>query len=283
MGKDYYSILGVARDASDDDIKKAYRKMAMKWHPDKNTDNPEMAKQKFQEVAEAFEVLSDKDKRAVFDRYGEEGLKQGIPDATGQRAGGGYTFRGNAEDLFQQVFSSFGGGGFDDLFMGGMGGSPFAHMGGGQRRSGGMPGFMFGAGGPARPQKPEPHVTTVPVSLEDLYNGFKKKLAVTRKRPGQDGRSVRDEKTVLVIDGQRGWKSGTKVTFENEGDQYPGGLAGDLIFVIQEKPHPYFKREGNNLVYKASISLNGALCGTSIEVPTLDGRSIKVPSTVIVL
>eukprot|EP00474_Spongospora_subterranea_P008514 CRZ08972.1 hypothetical protein [Spongospora subterranea] len=283
MGKDYYSILGVSKNASEDELKKAYRKMAMKWHPDKNADNPEVAKKNFQEIAEAYEVLNDKDKRAVFDRYGEEGLKQGVPDESGGRYGGGYTFRGNPQDIFEQLFSGGfggGGGGFEDLFMG----SGFGGMGGQQRRGGPMPGFSFGAGGPShqRTQKPEQHITQVPVSLEDLYNGFKKKLAVTRKRPAPDGRSVRDEKTVLIIDGQRGWKSGTKVTFENEGDQYPGGMAGDLIFVIQEKPHARFKREGNNLVYKASISLKGALCGTTIEIVTLDSRTIKMKTDGIV-
>jgi DnaJ-class molecular chaperone len=296
MGKDYYKILGVDKNASADDLKKAYRKMAMKWHPDKNSDNATVAKQKFQEVAEAFEVLNDKDKRAVFDRYGEEGLKQGIPDEHGGRAGGGYTFHGNPQDIFEQFFSGMGG-------MGGMGGGGFEEMfsGGGQRRSGGMPGFMFtqggggggggpfggGFGGQRAPQKPDAHSTTVPVSLEDLYTGFKKKLAVTRKRPTPDGRGVTDEKTVLIIDGQKGWKSGTKVTFENEGDQLPGGVAGDLTFIITEKPHARFKRDGNNLIYRAHITLKQALCGTVIEVITLDGRSLKMntdgvvsPSTV---
>lgn len=112
---------------------------------------------------------------------------------------------------------------------------------------GGFGGSGFGGspfGARAAPSKPEPHVTQVPVSLEDLYTGFSKKLAVTRKRPTPDGRGVRDDKTVLIIDGQKGWKSGTKVTFENEGDQFPGTEAGDLTFVITEKPHMRFKRDG---------------------------------------
>ncbi|CEP01267.1 hypothetical protein PBRA_001873 [Plasmodiophora brassicae] len=285
MGKDYYKILGVNRDASEDEIKKAYRKQAMIWHPDKNADKPEVAKQKFQDIAEAFEVLHDKDKRAVFDRYGEEGLKQapvlqGIPDGTGGQTGG-YTFRGNPQDIFEQFFAGFGGGGgLDDIFMhGGMGGPR------GRAGSGGMPGFGgFGGSGfggspfgaRAAPSKPEPHVTQVPVSLEDLYTGFSKKLAVTRKRPTPDGRGVRDDKTVLIIDGQKGWKSGTKVTFENEGDQFPGTEAGDLTFVITEKPHMRFKRDGNTLIYRAAISLRDALCGANIEIITLDGRTIKL-------
>ncbi|KAG0211775.1 hypothetical protein BGX33_004090 [Mortierella sp. NVP41] len=174
MGKDYYAILGISRDADDDQIKKAYRKLALKYHPDKNS-APD-AQKKFQDMSEAYEVLSDKNKRAVFDQFGEEGLKGGggpPPGAGGAGAGpggfpGGFSgfpggggthtfsfsssggpggmgsggFRpSDADDIFKKFFASFGGGGFGDD-MGGMGGMP-----GGMGGMGGMPGGMGGMGG----------------------------------------------------------------------------------------------------------------------------------------
>lgn len=139
----YYSLLNVPKDADDDQIKKAYRKMALKWHPDRNADNVEQASKKFKEIAEAYEVLSDANKRQVYDQYGEEGLKNG----GGQAPGAGFAgFSGgggqggfhpsNAEDIFKQFFSAFG----DES------GSPF---GGASFKMGGMPGMQsgFGMGG----------------------------------------------------------------------------------------------------------------------------------------
>ncbi|CAK4775199.1 unnamed protein product, partial [Aphanomyces euteiches] len=108
MGKDYYQVLGVKRDATDDELKKAYRKMALKWHPDKNVNNKEQAQLKFQEVNEAYEVLSDKQKRTIYDQFGEEGLKGGMPGNGGAEAGAGF-FPGGAQSFRS---GSFPGGGF---------------------------------------------------------------------------------------------------------------------------------------------------------------------------
>ncbi|KAF9103522.1 hypothetical protein BGX27_010543 [Mortierella sp. AM989] len=182
MGKDYYKILGVSKDSDEDQIKKAYRKLALKYHPDKNSE-PE-AKKKFHDISEAYEVLSDKDKRAVFDQFGEEGLKGGGGGPGGPEGpsggfpgggfggfpgGGGHTFSfstggpgggmgggfrpTNAEDIFKQFFSNFGGGGGGafggDEDMPGFGGMPGMRqsMGGMPGGMGGMPGGMGGMGG----------------------------------------------------------------------------------------------------------------------------------------
>lgn len=169
MGADYYKILGVSKDASDDDIKKAYKKAALKWHPDRNKDNQEAANKKFKELGEAFEVLSDKNKRAVYDQYGEEGLKgSGAPPPGAGGAGmggfpgggfgrpGGTTFSfstggpggfqpSDPNDIFSQIFGGgLGGGLFDGMDMGGMGGSGGARR---PRRAGGMGGMPGGMGG----------------------------------------------------------------------------------------------------------------------------------------
>ncbi|KAF4613936.1 hypothetical protein D9613_007511 [Agrocybe pediades] len=329
MGADYYKLLGVDKSATDDEIKKAYKKMALKWHPDRNKGSEE-ANKKFKEISEAFEVLSDSNKRAVYDQFGEEGLKggggappgasgfsgfSGFPGAGGPGGttftftsggpGGGFGGGFNPSDpqkIFEQMFSSglFGG-------MGGMGGG----MGGGRRGpsmsgmfggdddddmsgfssfSGGMPGGMprsrpqaQRAGGrrppsPTKPEKPAEITKPLKVSLEDLYSGTTKHLKVGRRL--LDGTT---EDKVLEIAIHPGWKSGTKIRFPRAGNEQPSGEAQDLVFVVEEKPHPVFKREGNDLIAHVKIPLTEALCGPpegtaklhkTLEL--LDGRKLQI-------
>ncbi|KAI8384279.1 uncharacterized protein BYT42DRAFT_493057 [Radiomyces spectabilis] len=318
MGKDYYAILGVSKNADENEIKKAYRKQALKWHPDRNKDKAELAKTKFQEVGEAFEVLSDKNKRAIYDQYGEEGLKAGPPPSEGPGGagggfpgfgggfpggGGGHTFTftsggpgggfksyhpSNADDIFKHFFASFGGGGMgmddDDDFRGG-GGMPggFSAFGGmpGMSGMGGMGGMGGGRGGgggfrQAQPQKPPAIKRPLPISLEDLYTGTTKRLKVTRKlRDGATGRPVTTDK-ILTINVKAGWKAGTKIRFPGEGDELENGQAQDIEFIVEEKPHPVFQREGDNLRMNITLSLVEALTGFSRVIKTLDGRSLNV-------
>ncbi|XP_020549618.1 dnaJ homolog subfamily B member 3 isoform X2 [Sesamum indicum] len=193
MGVDYYKILQVDRSAKDDDLKKAYRKLAMKWHPDKNPNNKKEAEAKFKQISEAYDVLSDPQKRAVYDQFGEEGLKGQVPPPgaggfSGGRDGGGpTTFRFNprsADDIFSEFF------GFTSPF-GGMG-----DIGGGQRASAsGFSRGMFGddifasfrnaaagaEGGPTGvPRKAAAIERMLPCSLEDLYKGTTKKMKISR-------------------------------------------------------------------------------------------------------
>lgn len=249
MGKDYYSILGVPKTVDAKELKNAYRKLAMKWHPDKNPDNVEEAQKKFQEISEAYDVLSDDEKRKIYDQFGEEGLKG--------NGGGGYTFNyGSAQDLFSHIF----GGGFDGMgdIFGGMGGM------------GGMGGAFGGMRGPRRsaPRKPDPAVIPVNCTLEQLYTGCTKKLKLTRSING------RPSEKIFEIQVNPGWKEGTKLTFDNEGDQLPGQLPQDVQFVIKEKPHDVWKREGDDLVTSEIISLKQALCGFTITRPGIDGQPV---------
>lgn len=254
MGKDYYSILGVSRDATPQQLKSAYRKLAMKWHPDKNPDNQAEAQAKFQEVSEAYDVLSDPKKKQIYDQFGEDGLKgagSGFP-------GGGYSFNaGNAEEIFRNLF---GGDGdiFSNIFGSGM--------------SGGMPGFSFNFGGgrPQRPRKTEPMVIPLNCSLEELFTGTTKKLRVTRNIKGYDNAKV------FEINVRPGWKEGTKITYDNEGNQNPGTEQGDLVFEIREKPHAVFKREKDNLIIERTISLKKALTGFRFEQVSIDGKTINL-------
>lgn len=267
MGKDYYKILGIARNASDADIKKAYRKMALKYHPDKNK-SPN-AEEKFKEVSEAYDVLSDKDKKEIYDKYGEEGLKAGGGSSGGGSSGGGpgftYSYHGNPHETFKMFFGDENP--FENFFnFGGPGGSQFrtSHFGPMGHESMetdddpfgfGMSGGHSGMGMPRRKQQDSAVVRDLQVSLEDIYKGCTKKLKITRKVLNADGRTTRMEDKILTIDVKPGWKAGTKITFPKEGDQAPHKVPADIVFVIKDKPHPMFTRDGSDIKYKATISL----------------------------
>jgi len=250
---DYYEILAVAKNASDVDIKKSYRKLAMKWHPDKNPDNTEEASSKFQRIGEAYDVLSDPEKRAIYDQFGYEGLRDGIPDENGET--NAYTYQRNAQEIFESFFGTknpFATFGFDS--------APFASK-------------LNKAG----PSKGKPVVFNLECTLKELYNGCLKKFSITRKRFDPAGDLVDTEKT-LNINIKAGWKKGTKITFVNEGDEAPNTIAPDIVFVIQEKENsdPGYQRDGNNLIYTHKIPLSDALTDCSLQIPTLDQRIISL-------
>jgi DnaJ family protein B protein 4 len=312
MGKDYYAILGVARDASATQIKKAYHMLALKYHPDKNPNNRDEAEAKFKDVSEAYDVLSDEKKKQVYDRFGEEGLKGGMPEGggggfpggaggfpgfSGGGGGGGghpgqYQFSGeDASRIFSQFFGSsdpFSGGGAS---FGSAEGGPglhsfFANFGGGDDGGGGGGfgpfGGMFGRGGHGhgrhREESPPAHKQppavefTYAVSLEELLKGTTKKYAVTRKT-----RNGGEDKKTFEIDVKPGYKAGTKVTYPGDGG-YIHGYHGnaDLQFLLEEKPHPKFTRDNANLKYVANVGIREALLGGSIQVPKLEGGTVEV-------
>ncbi|XP_006161080.2 dnaJ homolog subfamily B member 1 [Tupaia chinensis] len=281
MGKDYYQTLGLARGASDEEIKRAYRRQALRYHPDKNKEPG--AEEKFKEIAEAYDVLSDPRKREIFDRYGEEGLKGGGPSGGSSGGANGntfsYTFHGDPHAMFAEFF---GGRNPFDTFFGQRNGEegmdiddPFSGF------PMGMSGFTnFGRTRPAQEptrKKQDPPVThDLRVSLEEIYSGCTKKMKISHKRLNPDGKSIRNEDKILTIEVKRGWKEGTKITFPKEGDQTSNNIPADIVFVLKDKPHNIFKRDGSDVIYPARISLREALCGCTVNVPTLDGRTIPV-------
>ncbi|KAJ4895672.1 Chaperone protein dnaJ 3 [Raphanus sativus] len=291
----FYEILGVPKTASPEDLKKAYKKAAIKNHPDKGGD-PE----KFKELAQAYEVLSDPEKREIYDEYGEDALKEGM-------GGGG----GGGHDPFD-IFSSF------------FGGSPFG--GGGSSRG-------------RRQRRGEDVVHPLKVSLEDLYLGTTKKLSLSRNAlcskcngkgsksgasmkcggcqgtgmkvtmrqlgPGMiqqmqhacneckgTGETINDrdrcpqckgdkvvpEKKVLEVNVEKGMLHSQKITFEGQADEAPDTVTGDIVFVIQQKEHPKFKRKGEDLFVEHTLSLTEALCGFSFVLTHLDGRNLLIKS-----
>lgn len=287
MGKDYYQILGVPKSATDEELKKAYRKMALKYHPDKNKSPG--AEEKFKDIAEAYEVLADKDKRAVFDKYGEEGLKAG---GGGHSAGGPgmYTFTTSSnggpnvdpfetfkhffgnEDPFASFFGSSSGrggpGGRHNMFF------P-SNLNGGHDRMDIDDDIGYGMGGMggmprhAKKQKDPAVSKDLQISLEEIYSGITKRMKI-KKQIFNNNQYTTEEK-VLTIDVKPGWKAGTKITFPKEGDQRPSNIPADIVFVIKDKPHHLFKREGSDIKYKAKISLRDALTGTTLQLPLLEG------------
>jgi len=261
----FYKLLEVEKTASQADIKKAYRKLAVKHHPDKGGD-PEF----FKEITSAYEVLSDSDKRARYDQGGEEAV-------SGE--GGG----GDPSDLFDMMF---GGGG--------------------------------GRGGPQRRKKTKDVVHQLGVTLEQLYNGATKKIAVSRdvidKQKGVqecaecDGRGVKiqiirmgpmiqqaqspcgtcggtgktfrtkKEREILEVFIEKGSPPGHKIVFSGKADEHPDADPGDVVFVLQVKDHPVYTRKGADLYLKKEISLMEALCGYTLEIDHLDGRKLLVKS-----
>lgn len=249
---DYYETLQIPKGSSDTDIKKAYRKLAMKWHPDKNPESAEEAAKKFQEIGEAYDVLSDSEKRAIYDQYGYEGLRDGVSEQSK-----GYCYKQNAREIFETFFGTT---------------NPFAAFGFGET----MP-FSSRLNKPG-PKNSEPVVYNLECSLSELYNGCNKKFNVTRKRFSRDGQLVEETKT-LSINVKPGWKKGTRITFPGEGDESKTATTPDIVFVVQEKINQSegYDRDGNNLIYTYKLSLSDALSDCSLQIPTLDQRLLSFP------
>mmetsp|Transcript_20710 Transcript_20710/g.37098 ORF Transcript_20710/g.37098 Transcript_20710/m.37098 type:complete len:345 (-) Transcript_20710:1468-2502(-) len=286
MGKNYYQILGVSKEADDSELKKAYRKLAVKYHPDKNPENKEEAEAKFKEVSEAYEVLSDPENRKVYDKFGEDGLKKG----GGGPGSSNFQFK-RAEDIFASFFGSSG---FDDgdMKFGGMGGFPFGGMGGmrggfagmhgmpemdfnnmgGMPSMGGMGGGMNNGRRPSTAPKKAPNIEyALRLTLEEMYNGVTKKMKITRKVRGKS------QEEVVEIIVRAGWKKGTKIKFAEKGDEEDGIIPADIVFIVEEKPHAVFTREDNDLVMHRTLPLVDALCGTTISVQHVSGQTLEIP------
>ncbi|KAL9272653.1 DnaJ homolog subfamily B member 13-like protein [Drosera capensis] len=303
MAIDYYNVLKVNRNATDDDLKKSYRRLAMIWHPDKSkSDNKRESEAKFKQISEAYDVLSDPVKRRIYDSYGEEALKSGVvpprsasadPRARrgdgngfGNAGNGGSSFRYNArdaDDIYAEFFgeSNGGGGGRRDRYFK----TTTRNSGGGMRKG-------------------ETVEKELSCCLEELYKGSKRNIRISRTITDssgflfvvqlvfldirycdsavRSGISVRTKVEILPIEIKPGWKKGTKVTFPEKGNEEPGVIPADIVFVINEKPHPVFRRDGNDLLVDLEITLLESLTGKTFEITTLDGRCLPLEITSII-
>ena len=258
--RDYYETLGVNRKATEDEIKKAYRKLALKYHPDRNKGNKE-AEERFKEINEAYAVLSDKEKRQQYDTFGAEGFHQRFTQED--------IFRNfNFGDIFRDLGFS------DDIFSTLFGGS-FRR---GARRSdfggGDFGSDRFSRQGPSEygqhmPQKGADLVTDLSISLEEAARGGERRFTL-------GGGGASRELSVKIPPGIR---SGQKLRLAGKGQPGPrGGKAGDLYIQIHVLDHPVFKREEDNIIVEKEIAFSQAVLGTTIEVQTLEGkRLVKVP------
>lgn len=242
---DPYSILGVARGASEKDIKSAYRKLAKELHPDRNQDNPKAA-ERFSEVTRAYDLLSDKDKRARFDR-GEIDIDGNPTGGFGFGGGPGGGFGGGSQRGFRaDGFEGFGGGDGIDL------GDIFEGLFGGRGGMGGSPG-----GGRRAAPKGANVAYKLGVSLPDAATRATQRITLS------DGKTI-DLKLPAGVE------DGTQMRLAGKGEPGPGG-AGDAIVTIHLQPHPFFKRDGDNLRIDVPISLDEAVNGAKVKVPTADG------------
>jgi curved DNA-binding protein len=263
--KDYYDILGLDRDASERDIKQAFRRLARQWHPDVNPDD-DRAEEKFKEINEAYDVLSDPDKRAKYDRLGQS-WKQwqrsgGDPGRydwsqwfSGAPNGARVNWSGDLSDLFGEA----GSGAFSDFFN-----ALFGGMGGGRVRTAeDIFGRAAGAGGYRATPQHQNAETNVTIALEEAMNGTSRVLE-------RGGRRIR----VTIPPGVR---TGSKVRIAGEG--HPGsGATGDLYLNVTVSPHAVFEREGDDLRRKVNVDLYTAVLGGQLRVPTLNGEvSLKIP------
>lgn len=306
--RDFYEILGVTKSASESEIKKAYRQMALKYHPDKNPDDKE-AEEKFKEAAEAYEVLSNPEKKARYDQYGHAGM--------GGAGNGGYGGGMNMDDIFSQFGDIFGGGGnpFEGFFGGG------------------------GRGGRTRTVNRGSNLRIkVKLTLEEILNGVEKKIKVNKaiscntcggsgaqagsgsfstcgtcKGSGQvkrvtssflgqmqtittcptcngDGQTIvnkckacsgsgtQQSEEVISIQIPAGVAEGMQLNVQGKGNAAErGGIPGDLLVIIEEIEHPHLVRDGDHLIHDLYVSFIDATLGTSVEIPTLDGKAkIKI-------
>lgn len=293
--RDYYEILGVDRNATKDELKKAYRKIAIKFHPDKNPDDKD-AEEKFKEAAEAYEVLSNDEKRGQYDRFGH----QGVGGAGGGFGGGGM----NMDDIFSQFGDIFGGGSPFDSFFGGGGGR-----------------------GRARTRKGTNLRIKLKLTLKEVAHGVEKKIKVNRlvvdpnttfktcqscsgtgqvrkvmntmlgqmmststcptcggsgqtvdsKAAGVDSSGLKREEEVINIKIPAGVTDGMQLSMSGKGNEIAGGIAGDLLILVEEIEDDILARDGNNVIYDLHVSFIDSALGASVEVPTIDGKAkIKI-------
>lgn len=281
--RDYYEVLGLQKGASAEDIKKAYRKLAVKWHPDKwqqaSDAEKKTAEENFKELAEAYDVLSDDNKRARYDQFGHAGMNgSGFGGAGGGSGFGGFGADIDPMDIFNAFFGGGGAGrgrrGGSRTYSFNFGGNPFG--------GGGFEGFgdAFNGGFGRQTVKGQDLNITLKVTLDEVVNGVEKKVKIRHTVADANG-EVRQIEDIIPIKLPKGVMEGQKFKAKGKGNAAPGGQGepGDLIVNIEEIPHEELLRDKEDLVYNLLISFPTAALGGPVEIPTLSGRvRINIPA-----
>ena len=252
MSTEYYDLLGVSKNAQENEIKKAYRKLAVKYHPDKSpSDKKDEYTKKFQEISEAYEVLSDSEKRKKYDMFGKEAANMGEGHGPGM----------NPFDMFKDFFGNEGGGGmphgFHSFHSSNMGGMPGGFHPFGQQF---QRGFM----------KASNIQININITLEQGYKGGKRKIEYTRQNDNKK------ERVSLIIEIPKGTGQSIQIVKKGLGNKKNGIQDGDLEVIVKVQPHKIFKVKQNHLFIEKRIQLSTSLLGTSFGVVLLDGKSINI-------
>ncbi|KAL4183700.1 hypothetical protein AMTRI_Chr11g156420 [Amborella trichopoda] len=274
---DYYSILLLPKDASDEEIRRAYKSLVMRWHPDKNPQNRLEAEAKFKAISQAYEVLGDKEKRSMYYSGGGDG-GEGISSPNDEPIVDDDDYRHHRHRSYPKSMSSNMNGKHRsaESEYGTVDRVPSASLSSSFWRNGQVRWAMHATTLPsALRRKPSPVERKLECTLEELFCGCVKKIPISRDVVRANGR-IEKEEEILKIKVKPGWKKGTEITFEGMGDERPGALPTDVVFLIAEKPHPFFKREGNDLVLARDIPLVKALTGCTLSVPLLGGEKISL-------
>jgi len=266
--KDYYKILGVSKNATKDEIKKAYRSLARKYHPDHNPDNKE-SEEKFKEVQEAHEVLSDEEKRKTYDMFGSAEFRPG-GQTTWRKAGdpGGKNY--------QYTYSSQDFTGFEDIFKDifGFGGDPRARRSTGGRSGGGFR-DIFSQATREKPVKGKDLEYQIEIDFNTAIKGGVRDITISRQKLN----NVNTEKLSVKI--PPGVSTGSRIRVQGKGESSGRGDQGDLFLRIKVKPHPIFKRRGDDIHLELPITFYEAALGKQVDIPTIDGTAnLSIPSGV---
>lgn len=266
MGKDYYEILKISREATHLDICKAYKKLALVWHPEVAKTDQVTAYHNFCEISEGYEVLSDNRRKAFYDKYGQEKLKDGF-FSDGEMKGG-YHFAGNPEEIFEEFF------GTSNIFS--------ALLEEKDENLGTMLGYAFGGQKYAGRQSPDVLNVEVHTTLAELYCGCSKDVEFSKVITNNDGVTTTMIKNLKQLEIKPGMCHDQTIVFKNEGNEMPGIPSSDLVFTLKEIPNKSYKRNGNDLIYTVETKLISALCSEPVELLTLDQRRLRISMTEII-
>uniref|UniRef100_UPI00358EFB08 dnaJ homolog subfamily B member 13-like n=1 Tax=Myxine glutinosa TaxID=7769 RepID=UPI00358EFB08 len=250
--EDPYIVLELTRNASEEDVQRAFRVLALKFHPQQCSEVGPI--NKFLQVARAYDILSNRRWRSVYDHFGKAGLKVGFPAEDGTWSPG-YHFHGDAMRVFHEFFG--GDNPYDVYFHEAaalMGSLPVGEI------CKSLPAISY----------------DLSLSLEELYFGATKKMKLLRRVLNADGQSSTVQESILSVPIGAGWRDGTQLIYNKMGDECPDMVPADVVFVVREKPHEIFSRNGNNLHCTMTLSLLQALVGCSLKIETLDGRKLGI-------